>query len=396
MTAPPLHAWLNALLAGLRGVQDAVLWLLHAIGLAGDSHAQPAWPFASRIAGETLIIDQGLARQFAWMLAAIAFAVVCALIGLIWRRTWRWFVGIAVVALAVAPWPSAALWLAPAVPTSFHVNPDGFSVTSILRGERIYMAQCASCHGNDGRGEGPRAASLRRWPPTMASGLLARRADGDLFWHVLYGMRDAQGVTMPGFAGTLGDRDIWATLDYLRVLSASAGVAAGGSWPVPIAMPGLSVQCGNDAPRTLAAWRGTQRVRVIAVDGRHPAPNEDPRFLTLLLTRDGRAPGAVPPSRNTLASVPADCVATSPDAWQVYADIAGTSAGQLAGAEWLADRDGWLRAQAPAGKRGWADGGLLCTTSSRSDRAPSSDPLTEVLRQMDAEPVRYVKGGFVH
>jgi hypothetical protein len=43
-------------------------------------------------------------------------------------------------------------------------------------GEMLYRRYCASCHGMDGRGDGPLAASLRR-PPTDLT-ILARRAGG--------------------------------------------------------------------------------------------------------------------------------------------------------------------------------------------------------------------------
>ncbi len=418
MTSAPSHLWLNALLQALQFVQSAWLSTLYALGITDDSHGAPAWPWDVRIAGENLVIDVALARQFAWMLAAIAFALACVLLALFWRRAWRWLLVAGVGALAVAPWPSPSLWLTVAVPTSFHASPTGFTVESIARGARVYAAQCAACHGADGRGEGPLAATLHRWPPTMASALLSRRADGELFWHVLYGMRDDQGVTMPGFSARLSDREIWAALDYMRVLSASAGMAAGGSWPVPIALPSLPVKCATAPSRDIAAWRGNQRVRVVAVDAAHPPPFEDPRFLTLLIERNGLPPREASgirkvvsqrsdrsdraPSANvtTLFGARADCVADSPDAWPVFAQIAGVAASSLAGTEWLADRDGWLRALAPAGRRGWADGGLMCTTSTAaSDGAPAAlraDPLTATLRQMDDDPVRFVKGGFVH
>lgn len=418
MTSPPSHLWLNALLQALQFVQSAWLSTLYALGITDDSHGAPAWPWDVRIAGENLVIDVALARQFAWMLAAIAFALACALLALCWRRAWRWLLATAAGALALAPWPSPSLWLSAAVPTSFHTSPTGFTVESIARGSRVYAAQCVACHGSDGRGEGPLAATLHRWPPTMASALLSRRADGELFWHVLYGMRDAQGVTMPGFAGRLSDREIWAALDYMRVLSASAGMAAGGSWPVPIALPSVAVKCASGPIRNVAAWRGNQRVRVVAVDADHPPPFEDPRFLTLLVARNGpptreasaiRKVAARPSDRGAAANANnvtplfgtrADCVADSAEAWQVFAQIAGTSPSSLAGTEWLADRNGWLRALAPAGRRGWADGGLMCTTStalSDPGQAPlRADPLTATLRQMDDDPVRFVKGGFVH
>ena len=65
------------------------------------------------------------------------------------------------------------------------------------------------------------------------------------------------------------------------------------------------------------------------------------------------------------------------------------------------DQKGGLRARAEPGKAGWSDDDLLC----RSERAPSAsakgsaqpaDGLGALIARMDAEPVRFVKGGFIH
>lgn len=387
MTAPPQY-WLNALLTG---IEHAQLWLLrvwHALGLTGDSHGQPAWPWAHRIVGETLLIDLGLARQLLWCAAAIVIALLALLLAIAWKRRRLPVLAVGALALALAPWPAASLVLGPAVPTSFHASPTHFSLDAIARGERLYAAHCVACHGADGRGEGPLAATLSRWPPTIVSPLLGRRLDGEMFWHVLDGMRDARGaITMPAFAGELGDDDAWAVLDYMRVLSARTGAAVFGSWPVPLRLPGLDVQCGGDPPQPLAAWRGTQRVRVVLADGRPESlPLEDPRFQTLVVTRDARPLRDVPQFR-------AACTAVSPAAWQVFAQIAGLDDAALArasGTTLLADRQGWLRARgAPGG-----DAELLCKVGDVP--ANARQDLTALVLAMDAEPVRFVKGGFVH
>ncbi|KAF7961520.1 cytochrome C, partial [Cupriavidus sp. UYMU48A] len=267
--------------------QLALLRLWHALGLTGDSHGQPAWPWARRIAGETLLIDLGLARQLAWSLGAVALALLMVFVALAWRRhRGAWLAG-AVFALVLAPWPAPSLLLSPAAPTSFHVSPTRFSVNAIARGAEVYTRHCAACHGDDGRGEGPLAAGLSRWPPTLVSPLLARRADGELFWHIVDGMRDARGqTTMPAFGDALGDADTWAVLDYMKTLAAGSGAIADGSWPTPLSLPDTPVQCGNDAPHSIAQWRGGQRVRVVAFNGdSRSLPTLEPRFQTLLLTR---------------------------------------------------------------------------------------------------------------
>ncbi|SDC10581.1 Cytochrome c, mono-and diheme variants [Cupriavidus sp. YR651] len=395
MNGLPPQAWLNTLLVVLQEAQLALLRAWHALGLTGDIHGQPAWPWAHRIVGETLLIDLGLARQLAWSVAAITFALLAVMVALLWRRRRLPWLAAGALALVLAPWPSPALVFGPAAPTSFHASPTGFSVASIARGERVYTQHCAACHGADGRGEGPLAHTLQHWPPTVVSPLLGRRAEGELFWHIQTGMRDVRGrSTMPAFGRLLDDADTWAVLDYMKALAAGSGAVATGNWPNPLRLPDVSIRCGTDAPRPLSEWRGNQRVRVVAFDGPPAAlPIEDPRFLTLLVTPDGKPPASVPQFR-------AGCVAMPAATWRVIAQIAGVPASALAGTELLADRNGWLRARGAPGRGTWSDADLLCTSgqpaAARAGTPPSRDGLTALLLRMDAEPVRFVQGGFIH
>ncbi|MBR8329652.1 cytochrome c, partial [Burkholderia cenocepacia] len=265
MNAPPFADWAIAFLQLLYRAQIALARGLHAIGLTGDADGQAAWPWAHRIALETLRIDAGLTRQLALACGATALAVMLACTALASRK---WRIASAIAALAVAwfaPWPPAALWLAPAVPTSFQRDPAPFSVSNVMRGAHLYTQHCAACHGADGRGEGPLAATLAHWPPTFAGALLARRLDGELFWRVRHGTQDEHSApTMPGFAATLGPQDTWAVLDYLKALAAGSGAQTEGAWPVPVPLPALDVRCGDAAPQALEHWREGQRVRVVA------------------------------------------------------------------------------------------------------------------------------------
>lgn len=399
MSGPPPQAWLNALLRVLQEGQLALLDLWHALGWTGDVHGQPAWPWARRIAGETLLIDLGLARQLGLSLLAVAVALACVVVALCWRRRRMAWLGLGALALVAAPWPAPALLLTPAAPTSFHQSPTHFAADSIAEGARVYARHCVACHGDDGRGEGPLAGTLSQWPPTFLSPLLGRRAEGELFWHIVAGMHDAAGhETMPPFGQQLDDRQTWAVIDYLKTLSAGTGAALQGTWPVPLRLPEVAVRCGQAAPRALADWRGQQRVRVMAFDGSPDAlPIDDPRFLTLLVTRDGRPLASVPDFR-------AGCVAATPAAWPAFAQMAGADPARLAGTTWLADRDGWLRALDAPGGSGWSDASLVCTAGqsatpaagNTADHRAAPDGLTALLLRMDAEPVRFVQGGFVH
>jgi mono/diheme cytochrome c family protein len=391
MNGLPTQPWLNTLLVLIEQAQWMLLRLSHVLGLSVDSHGQAAWPWAHRVAGETLLIDPGLARQLGWSLASLAGAAVALLLALAWRRCRLRFL-ILGAALLLPAWPSSSLVFSPAVATSFHRSTTGFSVSSIAQGAQVYARHCIACHGADGRGEGPLAATLTRWPPTFVSQLLARRADGELFWRIRHGMHDEAGrSTMPAFTAQLDDTDTWAVLDYIKALAAGTGASLYGNWPLPVPLPDVEVRCGQDAAMPLVQWRGGRRVRVVAIDGDAASiPMDDPRLMTLLVTRDGRAPAQVP-------QLGSDCTAASAQAWAVYAWIAGVPETALSGTQMLADQAGWLRARS-AGRKAWSDADLICKSPQLGAAAGSlpAEGLAAVLGRMDAEPVRFVKGGFVH
>ena len=386
MNSTPQADWLNLLIGLLQGAQLQLLRVLDALGLAAHVHGQPAWPWARRLSGENLLIDLGQARSLAWTLVFVAAAVFALLLALFWRRPRFYFLALVPMLLIAAPWPESHVVLVPATPTSFQSSPTGFTATSIARGRALYEQNCVACHGADGKGEGPLAASLAVWPPNLNGPLLWRRADGDLLWRILHGTRDArQGgqPTMPGFGETLGEADAWALIDYMKALGAGQSLRALGSWPQPIGLPDMAVRCGSQPPRRLASWHG-QRVRIVAGDA---TPIDDPRLVTVRL---------LPPSSAVATS--ADCVADSAAAWEALALIAGTD--PLASTQLIADRDGWLRARAEPGKAGWSDDDLLCRSSERTAEqggaALPADGLGALIARMDAEPVRFVKGGFIH
>jgi mono/diheme cytochrome c family protein len=318
--------------------------------------------------------------------------VVALILAILLRRRRFVLLAVALLVLLCTPWPSANLIFSPAVPTSFHTSSTQFSVNSIARGARSYALHCAGCHGVDGRGEGPLAANLTRWPPTFASPILARRADGEMFWHIQYGMRDEDGRSaMPAFSKQLDDDETWAVLDYIKALAAGTGASTNGNWPLPLRLPDVEVRCGKDAPIPLMQWRAGQRVRVVALDENATSiPIDDGRLMTLVVTRDGKVPAQVPQFRS-------DCTAASIQAWSVFAQIAGVPESALSGTQLLADRSGWLRARGN-GNQAWSDADLLCKAgqSAAVSSATGFGGLTAVLDRMDAEPVRFVKGGFVH
>lgn len=382
--------WLNALIGLMQSAQFALLQALAALGLVEASHGQPGWPWPVRLSGENLLIDGGQARRLAASLAVLALVVVLLLLAVVWRRRRVAVLIVVPVLLLVAPWPDAHVVWAPATPASFHRSPSGFTVRSIAQGRALYAQHCVGCHGADGRGQGALADARSMSPPNLAGPLLWRRADGDLLWHVMHGMRARDGAaTMPAFDERLRDDEAWALIDFMKAQAAGETLRATGVWAWPAALPDAAVRCEGQSARRLASWRG-QRVRIVAPGDAQAPPLEDPRLVTVRI-----APDAESALRDATGCVVDASEAA--DAWAAFALVTGTPS--LAGTTLIADRDGWLRARSQPGQAGWSDDDLLCRTDavpSGAQPAVVADGLGALIARMDAQPVRFVKGGFVH
>ncbi len=89
---------------------------------------------------------------------------------------------------------------------------------SLQQGQALYAAQCASCHGAQGRGDGPLAAQLN--PPPVAFSDRDRARARSLFSLHQTISNGVPGTSMPSFA-SLSDDDRWA-LSFFSVLVAGA------------------------------------------------------------------------------------------------------------------------------------------------------------------------------
>ena len=95
-------------------------------------------------------------------------------------------------------------------------NPVPATADSIARGKLLFDQNCAICHGEDGRGDGPAAASLPLQPANLYDHI-PYHADSFFFGAMTKGLA---GV-MPSFEGSISVEDRWNILNYLRATFSS-------------------------------------------------------------------------------------------------------------------------------------------------------------------------------
>ena len=87
---------------------------------------------------------------------------------------------------------------------------------SLTRGAQVYRENCASCHGNLGRGDGPMAAGLDPKPADLADrAALGDATPLDFYRRVTIGV---VGTAMPAFETRLSADDRWAAAAYATLL----------------------------------------------------------------------------------------------------------------------------------------------------------------------------------
>jgi mono/diheme cytochrome c family protein len=110
-------------------------------------------------------------------------------------------------------------------PTGDDPRADPRNAELVSRGEKVYAAQCASCHGVKLEGQPDWRQRLPNGrlpaPPHDESGHTWHHRDSVLFAITKNGMVPPSAPAgyesdMPGFGGRLSDDEIWASLAYVK------------------------------------------------------------------------------------------------------------------------------------------------------------------------------------
>jgi mono/diheme cytochrome c family protein len=129
-------------------------------------------------------------------------------------------IGLAVVA-AVGWWSASMIRRAPGyheeLPTEFAGKRNPLSgPEAVAAGDRLFLQNCASCHGERADGHGPASVGLTPPPADFRAGkVLAQHSDAYLYFRMSTGK---PGTAMPSFHGVLDETERWQVIAYLRSL----------------------------------------------------------------------------------------------------------------------------------------------------------------------------------
>ena len=113
---------------------------------------------------------------------------------------------VGVLGLTAPAWAQGP-WQAPAAEKG-KKSPGG----NAGNGKKLAETNCASCHGNSGKGDGPAAAALNPKPADWTSAKVQGESDGEIFWKISNGRGP-----MPPWKH-LSEKDRWDLVSHIRSL----------------------------------------------------------------------------------------------------------------------------------------------------------------------------------
>jgi mono/diheme cytochrome c family protein len=121
------------------------------------------------------------------------------------------------IALAYAVFQRDKPWVVPEEVKRLK-NPLNPSESTLKAARGIYMDECAQCHGEHGKGDGPEAA-MHDPPPSDITDIRHMNAvtDGEIFYQISEGRKP-----MPSFKKRLTEDQRWRLVLLVRSLSASS------------------------------------------------------------------------------------------------------------------------------------------------------------------------------
>jgi mono/diheme cytochrome c family protein len=109
-------------------------------------------------------------------------------------------------------------YMARPIPVSTEqANPIAPDSESVAAGQTLFIANCASCHGPTGKGDGPVGLTLNPHPADLSQHAIPGvHTDAQLYEWITNGF---PGSAMPAWKATLSDTDRWNLVNFIRTLA---------------------------------------------------------------------------------------------------------------------------------------------------------------------------------
>ena len=222
-------------------------------------HSDPVWPLSFRLSLDTLAAAPDFRSQVL-IGSQVAVLGLVALLASAFLRRLRWPIAAGGLVVLVG---GAAIALPPLVsdayPTTYQRPAVPYQATSIADGHALFARHCAVCHGPRGGGDGPAAATVHPRPPDLRAHHVLLHTAGDLFWWITHGK-----PPMPAFGDRLSPDERWSLVNYLRALSAADASKLLGPTVEPdrpwLVAPDFAFAVGPTPPRALKDYRGRKIV----------------------------------------------------------------------------------------------------------------------------------------
>ena len=180
------------------------------------SHDRIDWPFPFRIAPQAAIAQKGTDALPPATAAFLGLILTAIIVQRLRRRSGKQATAGAIIGLAAATSIGLPALIVDAYPTTYLHSPIPYDASSVAAGGKLYQQWCMNCHGSNGRGDGPLAASSRVRPVNLTEPHVQWHTHGDLYWWLSSGIPQSG---MPGFRDRLSDEERWQVMNLLIAVS---------------------------------------------------------------------------------------------------------------------------------------------------------------------------------
>jgi mono/diheme cytochrome c family protein len=107
----------------------------------------------------------------------------------------------------------ASSWVAPKDADALANPRKGHEAEAIASAKKLFATNCATCHGDKGKGDGVASAGLNPKPANFLHPEIVKETDGALFWKITNGK-----APMPSWEKQLKPEQRWDLVCFIRSL----------------------------------------------------------------------------------------------------------------------------------------------------------------------------------